>query len=296
MNPQSASKTWRGRCMWAFEDGDTGRAWMSERSVRVKFQALLLKKDGSYSHSRQHSIGYPIPTLHSPDPSNWPSLKVACIPFLPFFSCSASYFFFSLSPTNLSVFPPLLYFGRGIYVTAFGLVVRWSPFKWQGILNKAGLCISCLDASGIGRMVRLRIRYAFDSYIVFLLFVLQQWIFVVRRLSMCRSRCILYCCLLSLYLRKCLLFICLSQCQCLCFIYVYLFVLSRLSPLFVAKRPSDPVEFQQGWKIGWKPQTIRQQRVVQDPDWVCKQEQENFNSLPARLTRSMPILCLRHDW
>jgi hypothetical protein len=72
MNPQNASKTWRGRCMWAFEDGGwpalrygEGVDLMSERSVRVKFQALLSKKDGSYSHSRQHSIGYPIPTLHT---------------------------------------------------------------------------------------------------------------------------------------------------------------------------------------------------------------------------------------
>jgi hypothetical protein len=66
---QSASNTWRGHCMWAFEDGGgpalrygEGVDLFSERSVRVKFQALLSKKDGSYSHSRQHSIGYPIPT------------------------------------------------------------------------------------------------------------------------------------------------------------------------------------------------------------------------------------------
>jgi hypothetical protein len=70
-------------CMWAFEDGGgpalrygEGVNLLSERSVRVKFKALLSLKDGSYSHSRQHSIGYPIPTLHSPDPVNWPSVKV----------------------------------------------------------------------------------------------------------------------------------------------------------------------------------------------------------------------------
>ncbi len=63
MAPQSASKTWPGRCMWAFEDG-SGPALrygedvdlISERSVRAKFQALLSKKDGSYSYSRQHSL------------------------------------------------------------------------------------------------------------------------------------------------------------------------------------------------------------------------------------------------
>ncbi len=131
MAPQSASKTWRGRCMWAFEDGG-GPALrygedvdlISERSVRVKFQALLSKKDGTYSYSRQHSIGYPIPTLHSPDPSNWPSLKVALhyIYISPIFSCSASYCFFSVSLTCFSDFPTLLH--RGISVTAFGLVDR----------------------------------------------------------------------------------------------------------------------------------------------------------------------------
>ena len=69
--------------MWVFEDGGgpalrygEGVDLISERSVRVKFKALLSLKDGSYSHSRQHSIGYPIPTLHSPDPVNWPSVKV----------------------------------------------------------------------------------------------------------------------------------------------------------------------------------------------------------------------------
>ena len=81
--PHSASKSWRGRCMWVFEDGGgpalrygEGVDLISERSVPVKFKALLSLKDGSYSHSRQHSIGYPIPTLHSPDPVNWPSVKV----------------------------------------------------------------------------------------------------------------------------------------------------------------------------------------------------------------------------
>ena len=50
--------------MWAFEDGGgpalrygEGVDLLSERSVRVKFQALLSIKDGSYSHLRQHSIG-----------------------------------------------------------------------------------------------------------------------------------------------------------------------------------------------------------------------------------------------
>jgi hypothetical protein len=64
MAPQSASKTWRGRCMWAFENGGgpalrhgEGVDLISERSVCVKFQALLSKKDGSYLYSRQHSIG-----------------------------------------------------------------------------------------------------------------------------------------------------------------------------------------------------------------------------------------------
>ena len=51
---------------------------------------------------------------------------------------------------------------------------------------------------------------------------------------------------------------------------IYLFCLFCPPLLFVSKRPSGPVEFQQGWKVGCKPQTIRQQRVVQDPDWVCK--------------------------
>ena len=79
--PHSACKSWRGRCMWVFEDGGgpalrygEGVDLISERSVPVKFKALLSLKDGSYSHSRQHSIGYPIPTLHSPDPANWPSV------------------------------------------------------------------------------------------------------------------------------------------------------------------------------------------------------------------------------
>ena len=129
MAPQSASKTWRERCMWAFEDGGgpalrygEGVDLISERSVRVKFQALLSKKDGSYSYSRQHSLGYPIPTLHSPDPSNWPSLKVILHSISPIFSCSASYFFFSVFLTCFSDFPTLLH--RGISVTAFGLVDR----------------------------------------------------------------------------------------------------------------------------------------------------------------------------
>jgi hypothetical protein len=80
--PKATNKGWRGRCMWTFEDGGPALRYgegvdlLSERSVRVKFQALLSKKDGSYSHSRQHSIGYPIPTPHPPDPSNWPILKV----------------------------------------------------------------------------------------------------------------------------------------------------------------------------------------------------------------------------
>jgi hypothetical protein len=45
---------------------------------------------------------------------------------------------------------------------------------------------------------------------------------------------------------------------------------SRFS-LFVSKRSTCALEFQhnkQGWKVGCKPQTIRQQRVVHDPD--CK--------------------------
>ena len=48
------------------------------------------------------------------------------------------------------------------------------------------------------------------------------------------------------------------------------FLLSPLSrfSLFVSKRSTCAVEFQQGWKVGCKPQTIRQKRVVQDPD--CK--------------------------
>jgi len=133
MAPQSASKTWRGRCMWAFEDGGgpalrygEGVDLISERSVRVKFQALLSKKDGSYSYSRKHSLGYPIPTLHSPDPSNWPSLKVILHSISPILSCSASYFFFSVFLTCFSDYPTLLHFdfGRGISVTAFGLVDR----------------------------------------------------------------------------------------------------------------------------------------------------------------------------
>jgi hypothetical protein len=67
--------------MWVFEDGGgpalrhgEGVDLISERSVRVKFKALLSIKDGPYAHSRH--IGYPIPTLHSPDPVNWPSVKV----------------------------------------------------------------------------------------------------------------------------------------------------------------------------------------------------------------------------
>jgi hypothetical protein len=131
MASQSASKTWRGRCMWAFEDGGVpalrfgeGVDLISERSVRVKFQALLSKKDGSYSYSRQHSLGYPIPTLHSPDPSNWPSLKVILHSISPILSCSASYFFFSVFLTFFYDVPTLLHFDRGISVTAFGLVDR----------------------------------------------------------------------------------------------------------------------------------------------------------------------------
>jgi hypothetical protein len=106
--------------MWAFEDGGgpilrygEGVDLLSERSVRVKFQALLSKKDGSYSHSRQHSIGYPIPTPHSPDPSNWPSLKVILHSISPIFSCSASYFFFSLPTTYFSDPPPLFVSAEG---------------------------------------------------------------------------------------------------------------------------------------------------------------------------------------
>jgi hypothetical protein len=121
----SGSKTWRGRCMWAFEDGGgpalrygEGVDLLSERSVRVKFKALLSKKDGSSSYSRQYSFGYPIPTHHSPDPSNWPSLKVTLHSYSPIFSC------FSVSLTYFSDFPILLHFDRGISVTAFGLVDR----------------------------------------------------------------------------------------------------------------------------------------------------------------------------
>ncbi len=122
MAPQSASKTWRGRCMWAFEDGGgpalrygEGVDLISERSVRVKFQALLSKKDGSYSYSRQHSLGYPIPTLtlHSPDPSNWPSLKVILHSISPIFSCSASYFFFLCFSRVFLIFLPCYILAEG---------------------------------------------------------------------------------------------------------------------------------------------------------------------------------------
>jgi hypothetical protein len=51
--------------------------------------------------------------------------------------------------------------------------------------------------------------------------------------------------------------------------YLFLFC-SFCPPPFVSKRPTGPVEFQQDWKVGCKLQTIRQQRGVQDPDWVCK--------------------------
>jgi hypothetical protein len=158
--------------------------------------------------------------------------------------------------------------------------------------------MSSLVRYDIGRMVRQWIiRYAFDSYIIFLLSI-PQWIFVMRLSIYVQVQVRVYCIVVfCLYLRKCLLFIYISQCQCLCFIYVYISFLNGLFPHFVSKRPSGPVAFQQGWKLGCKPQTIRQQRVVQDPDWVCtKRRTENFNSPPARPTRSMPLLCHRHDW
>ena len=44
-------------------------------------------------------------------------------------------------------------------------------------------------------------------------------------------------------------------------------------PLFVSKRSTSAVEFEQGWKVGCKPQTIRQKRVVQDPD--CKRRRNS---------------------
>ncbi len=90
---------------------------LSERSVRGKFQALLSKKDGSYSHSRQHSLGHPIPTPHPPDLSNWPvqNLKVPPppptphpTPFLPsFYICSLLLAFSLPCLRNFLLFRPL---------------------------------------------------------------------------------------------------------------------------------------------------------------------------------------------
>lgn len=73
------------------------------------------------------------------------------------------------------------------------------------------------------------------------------------------------------------LFICQFQCLCmfgLCLLDLCLYMMSFLfSPfsrisIFVSKRSTCAVEFQQGWKVGCKPQTIRQKRVGQVPD--CK--------------------------
>ena len=172
---QIPNKEWRGRCMWSFEDGGPALRYgegvdlLSERSVCVKFQALLSKKDGSYSYSRQHSIGYPIPTAHPPDPSNWPVVKVRPHPtprhptplFPPFYICSL--LLVSLCPASVIFCFSILYSGRGISVMVSGPADHWSPFKRQGIQNKVGVCMLSLAASAIDRMARQRIRYAFCS-------------------------------------------------------------------------------------------------------------------------------------
>jgi hypothetical protein len=110
----------------------TGRAWISSLSApcvsssRCYFRKRTVHTRAySRQHGARHSIGYPIPTLHSPDPSNWPSLNKGnfALHFSHFFMFSFLLLFFSLSHV-FSDFPPLLYFGRGI-----------------GIQNKAGLCM-----------------------------------------------------------------------------------------------------------------------------------------------------------
>jgi hypothetical protein len=128
MAPQSASKTWRGRCMWAFEGGggpalrygEGGVDLISERSSSRRYY----RKMTVHSHSRQHSIGYPIPTLHSPDPSNWPSLKVTLHSISPiFFMFSFLLLFFSLSHAFFWFSSPFIFRQRDI-CKGF-----WSAFK-----------------------------------------------------------------------------------------------------------------------------------------------------------------------